>query len=143
MEEVPVLYRTFDFLGFTFKTRLSKGSGGRLQLVFTPSMSRKSIQRVGKRLLELKIHRMVHLHIRKIAEILAPIVRGWINYYKGFNQTGLQRAMRMINLRLLTWVINKYRRYRRKPRKLAWNWLRDKYRCTPDLFVHWQFGFKP
>lgn len=139
----PVLYRTFDFLGFTFKTRLAKGSGGRLQLVFTPSMSRKSIQRVGERLRELKIHRMVHLHVREIAEILAPIVRGWINYYKGFNKTGLQRAMQMINLRLLRWVINKYRRFRRKPRKLAWNWLRDKYRCTPDLFVHWQFGFTP
>lgn len=139
----PVLYRCFDFLGFTFKTRRARGKWGHLQLVFTPSMSKKAIKRVGERLKELKVHRMVHLHVREIAEILAPIVRGWINYYRGFNVTGLKRAMRRVNLKLITWVINKYRRFRRKPRKLAWNWLQDRYKRTPDLFVHWQLGFHP
>lgn len=66
-------YHTLDFLGFTFKTRLARGNRGCLQLVFTPGMSRKSIQRVGERLKELKIHRMVHLHVREIVDILAPI----------------------------------------------------------------------
>lgn len=138
-----VHYRSFDFLGFTFKTRRAKAKWGHLQLVFTPSMSRKAIKRVGERLKELKIHRKVHTHIREIAEILNPIVRGWINYYRHFNVTGLKRAMRRVNLKLITWVINKYRRFRRKPRKLAWNWLKDRYKRTPDLLVHWQFGFHP
>jgi len=138
-----VHYRSFDFLGFTFKTRRAKAKWGRLQLVFTPSMSRKAIKRVGERLKELKIHRMVYTHVREIAEILNPIIRGWINYYKQFNVTGLKRAMRMVNLRLIKWVINKYRRFRRKPRKLAWNWLRDVYKQTPNMFPHWQHGFQP
>lgn len=138
-----VQYRSFDFLGFTFKTRRAKAKWGRLTLVFTPSMSRKAIKRVGERLKELKIHRKVYTHIREIAEILNPIVRGWINYYRHFNVTGLKRAMRRVNLKLITWVINKYRRFRRKPRKLAWNWLKDRCKRTPDLFVHWQFGFQP
>ena len=106
-------------------------------------MSKKAIKRVGEKLKELKVHRMVHLHVREIAEILTPIVRGWINYYRGFNDTGLKRAMRRVNLKLITWVINKYRRFRRKPRKLAWNWLQDRYKRTPDLFAHWQLGFHP
>jgi group II intron reverse transcriptase/maturase len=139
----PVLYRCFDFLGFTFKTRRARGKWGHLQLVFTPSMSKKAIKRVGERLRELKIHRMVHLHIREVAKIVAPYIRGWINYYRHFNVTGLKRAMRMVNLRLITWVINKYRRFRRKPRKLAWNWLRDVYKNIPDMFVHWKHGFHP
>jgi RNA-directed DNA polymerase len=138
-----VQYRTFDFLGFTFKTRLARAKWGHLQLVFTPSMSHKAIKRVGERLKELKIHRMVHKHIREIAEILAPVVRGWVNYYSHFNKTGLKRAMRRVNLKLITWVINKYRRFRRKPRKLAWNWLRDVYKQTPDLFPHWKHGYRP
>ncbi len=138
-----VYYRSFDFLGFTFKTRRAKAKWGHLQLVFTPSMSRKAIKRVGERLKELKIHRMVYTHVREIAEILNPIVRGWINYYRHFNVTGLKRAMSRVNLKLITWVINKYRRFRRKPRRLAWNWLRDRFKRTPDLFVHWQFGFHP
>ena len=139
----PVLYRTFDFLGFTFKTRRARGKWGHLQLVFTPSMSKKAIKRVGERLRELKIHRMVHFNIQKLSEILAPYLRGWINYFGHFNVTGLKRAMRLLNLRLIKWVINKYRRYRRKPRKLAWNWLGNIYKCYPNLFVHWAYGFHP
>lgn len=138
-----VLYRSFDFLGFTFKTRLARTKRGRFQLVFTPSMSRKAIKRVGENLIEMKIKRMVHMTIHKIAEILNPKIRGWINYYKHFNVTGLKRAMRMVNLRLVKWVVNKYRRFRRKPRKLAWNWLRDVYKQIPNLFPHWQYGFQP
>ena len=139
----PVMYRCFDFLGFTFKTRRARGKWGHLQLVFTPSMSRKSIKRVGDKLKELKLSRMVHLNIQKIAEIIAPKLRGWINYFGHFNKTGLKRAMRLLNLRLIRWVINKYRRYRRKPRKFAWNWLGHIYKCYPNLFVHWKYGFHP
>ena len=139
----PVLYRSFDFLGFTFKTRRARGKWGHLQLVFTPGMSKKAIKRVGERIRELKIHRMVHFNIQKLSEILAPYLRGWINYYGHFNRTGLQKAMRLLNLRLIKWVINKYRRYRRNPRKLAWNWLTNIYKCFPNLFVHWTYGFHP
>ena len=71
-------------------------------------MGRKAIKRVGEKLKELKIYRMVHKHIRDVAEILAPVVRGWINYYNGFNVSGLKRAMRRVNLKLITWVINKF-----------------------------------
>lgn len=138
-----VLYHSFDFLGFTFKTRLARAKWGHLQLVFTPSMSKKAINRTGEILRELKISRMVHLNIQGIAVKLASKIRGRINYFAHFNKAGLAKAMRLVNLRLIKWVINKYRRYRRKPRKLAWNWLGNIYKCYPNLFVHWMYGFRP
>jgi hypothetical protein len=103
----------------------------------------KAIKRVGGQLIEMKIKSMVHMTMHKIAEILNPKIWEWINYYKHFNVTGLKRAMCMVNLRLIKWVINKYRRFRKKPRKLAWNLLRDVYKRIPDLFPHWQHGFQP
>jgi group II intron reverse transcriptase/maturase len=136
-------YKRFDFLGFTFKTRRVRGKWGHLQLVFTPSMSKKAISRTGEMLRELKISRMVHVNIQKIGEILAPKLRGIIRYFGFVNKTGLKRAMRLVNLRLIKWVINKYRRYRRKPRILAWRWLQNIYKCYPNLFVHWEYGFRP
>jgi group II intron reverse transcriptase/maturase len=136
-------YKSFDFLGFTFKTRRTRGKWGHLQLVFTPSMRNKAIQRTGEMLRDLKISRMVHLRIQDLAEILAPKIRGRINYFGHFNKTGLKRAMRLINLRLIKWVINKYRRYRRKPRILAWRWLQDIYSKYPNLFEHWKYGYRP
>jgi group II intron reverse transcriptase/maturase len=136
-------YKSFDFLGFTFKTRRTRGKWGHMQLVFTPSMRQKAISRTGEMLKHLKINRMVHINIQKIAEILAPKLRGIIQYYGHFNKTGLKRAMRLVNLRLIKWVINKYRRYRRKPRILAWRWLQNIYKCYPNLFVHWEYGYRP
>lgn len=138
-----VHYKTFDFLGFTFKTRRARAKWGHLQLVFTPSMSGKAVKRIAEVLRETKMHRMVHLTIQDLAIMLAPKLRGWINYYGWFNRTGLKRAMRLLNLRLLKWVLNKYRRFRRKPRKLAWDWLRDVKKHYPNLFIHWQYGFNP
>jgi len=89
----------------------------------------------------MKVHRMVHLTIQDLAIMLAPKLRGWINYCGWFNLTGLKRAMRLLKLRLLKWLLNRYRRFRRKPRKLAWDWLRDVKKHYPNLFIHWQYGF--
>lgn len=138
-----VKYNSFDFLGFTFKTRRTRGKWGHLQLVFTPSMSIKAIKRVAQKLCELKVHRWVQLNIRQVAERLAPQIRGWIRYFGKFNKTGLKRAMRLLHHRLLKWVINKFRRFRRKPRKYAWNWLRKVCKDYPLMFEHWVYGFRP
>lgn len=139
----PVLYRCFDFLGFTFKTRRARGKWGHLQLIFTPSMSSKAMKGVGERLKALKIHRMVHLDLQGISNIISSHVRGWINYFGHVNKSGLKSAMRLLNLRLIKWVINKHRRFRRKPRKFAWDWLTNVYKSYPNLFVHWTYGFHP
>jgi RNA-directed DNA polymerase len=138
-----VKYHSFDFLGFTFKTRRTRGKWGHLQMVFTPSMSQKAINRVVDELGKLRLHRKVHLHIADLANLVRAKVSGWIRYFGKVNKTGLKRAMRHLNLRLIKWVINKYRRFRRKPRVLAWNWLRGVYQHFPNLFTHWQYGFRP
>jgi RNA-directed DNA polymerase len=138
-----VKYQSFDFLGFTFKTRRTKAKWGRMQLVFTPSMSAKALKKVVEKLRDLKLHRMVHLRINEMAPILAPLLRGWIHYFGKFNKRGIKCAMRLLNMRLLKWVINKYRRFRRKPRKLAWDWLQKVCRDFPNLFEHWKHGFQP
>jgi len=138
-----IKYCSFDFLGFTFKTKRTRAKWGHLQLVFTPSMSNKAVKRVSDRLKELKVHRWVGMNIRQVSEKLAPQIRGWLHYFGRFNKTGLKRAMRLLHFRLLKWVINKYRRFRRKPRILAWNWLRKVCQDYPLLFEHWKYGFHP
>lgn len=83
-----VKYNSFDFLGFTFKTRRTRGKWRHMRLVFTPSMSIKANKRVAQKLCELKVHRWVQLNIRQVAERLAPQIRGWIRYFGKFNKTG-------------------------------------------------------
>jgi RNA-directed DNA polymerase len=136
------VYSSFDFLGFTFKPRIVR-VGGTFQMGFTPSISRKSQKRICEGLFKLKIHRMVHLTIDRIAVILKSKIRGWINYFGKFRRSDMHGLFRTLNFRLAQWVRNKYRRFRRKHWYFAYKWLVDVSKSFPNLFVHWDYGFRP
>jgi RNA-directed DNA polymerase len=136
------VYRSFDFLGFTFKPRIVR-VGGIIQMGFTPSISRKSQKRINEDCFKLKIHRMTHLTLDKIADILRSKTRGWINYYGKFRRSDMHGVFRTLNFRLALWVRNKYRRFGRKRISFAHKWLVDVSKHFPTMFVHWEYGFLP
>lgn len=138
-----VHYVTFDFLGFTFKPRMVKGYFGNFHLGFTPSISCKSQKHIHQTLFKLKLHRMVHLRLPDLAGIIADKVRGWIQYYGKVRMSELHHIFRFLNMRLAKWIRNKYRRFRRKHWFYAYKWLQETAKHYPNLFVHWQYGFKP
>lgn len=136
-------YNQFDFLGFTFKPRWVKGKWGRYHLGFTPAISNKRRKRIGQTLYKMKIHRMVQFSIQDIANLLAPKIRGWINYYGKFRFSEMRKVFRVLNYRLMLWVRNKYRRFRKKIKTHAFRWLSNIAKHYPYLFLHWQYGFLP
>ena len=136
-------YLQFDFLGFTFKPRWVKGWLGKWHLGFTPAISNKRRKRIGQTLYKLKIHRMVHLSLQDIAILLEPKIRGWINYYGKFRFSEMRKVFRVLNYRLMMWVRNKYRRFRRKIKTHAFRWLSNTAKHYPNLFLHWKYGFRP
>jgi group II intron reverse transcriptase/maturase len=135
-------YQKFDFLGFTFKPRMVKDKG-RTFLSVTPSISQKNTKRISEECYKLKLHRMVHLTLDKLATILEAKTKGWIYYYGKFRMSGLRRAFRVLNMRLAQWVRNKYRRFRRKHWYYAYKWLKETSKDFPNMFVHWKYGFRP
>ena len=136
------VYRSFDFLGFTFKPRIVR-VGSIIQMGFTPSISRKSQKRINEECFKLKIHRMTHLTLDKIAEILRSKTRGWINYFGKFRRSDMHGVFRTLNFRLALWVRNKYRRFGRKRISFAYKWLVEASKHFPTMFVHWEYGFLP
>lgn len=137
-----VYYQKFDFLGFTFKPRVIK-ERGKLKLGFTPAISQKNIQRIGAELFKLGIHRWVYFPLSKIAEVLNPKLRGWINYYSKFRKSELRKLFRVVNFRLSKWVRNKYRKFRRRKWYNAYNYLQGVATSYPNMFEHWKHGFLP
>jgi RNA-directed DNA polymerase len=135
-------YVTFDFLGFTFKPRIVR-SNGKLHLGFTPAISKKAQKVLAEKFFELKLHRMVHLQLTQLAEILADKLRGWFNYYGKFRMSEMRFIMRVLNFRLVRWVKNKYKRFRNKHWYNAYLWLRDTSKKYPTIFEHWKMGFSP
>ena len=136
------VYRSFDFLGYTFKPRIVKVRGI-IQMGFSPGISRKSQKRINEGCYKLKLHRMVHLTLDKIAIILRSKTRGWISYFGKFRRSDMHGVFRTLNFRLARWVRNKYRRFRRKRRSFAYKWLVEVSKNFPNLFVHWEYGFLP
>jgi len=133
----------FDFLGYTFKTRIVK-ERGKIKLGFSPAMSMKNISRISKELYQLKIHRWVQFSINKIAQLLALKIKGWINYYAKFRMSEMRKLFRVLHMRLTQWVRNKYRRFRRKHWYSAYKYLQGICKDYPNLFVHWQYeSFRP
>ena len=135
-------YQKFDFLGFTFKPRIIK-ERGKIKLGFTPAISQKNIARIGDELFRLKIHRWVHFPISRIAKVLNPKIRGWLNYYSKFRKSELRKLFRVVNLRLTKWVRNKYRKFRRRHWYFAFKYLQGISYKFPYLFEHWKYGFQP
>lgn len=136
-------YVKFDFLGFAFQPRWVKGWLGKWHLGFTPAISNKRRKRIGQTLYKMKIHRMVQFSLQDIANRLEPKIRGWINYYGKFRFSEMRKVFRVLNYRLMMWVRNKYRRFRKKIKTHAFRWLSNIAKSFPNLFLHWHYGFLP
>ncbi|MDL5515109.1 group II intron reverse transcriptase/maturase [Arenibacter sp. M-2] len=131
-------YQKFDFLGFTFKPRTVRVRGKQV-LGFTPAISQKSTSRIASELRKRDIHRWVQLPLGKIAELLRPKIRGWVNYYGKFRLSDMRKLFRILHIRLVKWIRNKYRRFKRKEWVYAYRYLQKVSRCYPNLFYHWQY----
>ena len=80
--------------------------------------------------------------LEEFAAIVNPIVRGWLNYYGRLFRSELGPVLRRINVYLVRWAMNKYKRLRSRPRR-ARAWLVAAYWRQPELFEHWRAGMRP
>ena len=131
--------RSFDFLGFTFKPRCCKTVDGRLVTSFVPAMSKKKQVSVMEELRTLAIPQWTRKSLKDIADILAPKLRGWINYYGRFRPSEMAMVFSNLNARLAKWANKKFKL--RSPAK-GYYWVKRRWKQNPSLFVHWERGFK-
>jgi hypothetical protein len=89
-----------------------------------------------------RLNRRSNRTLEEFAAIVNPIVRGWLNYYGRFFRSVLSPVLRRINVYLVRWALNKYKRLRGHPAR-ARAWLVGVYWREPDLFEHWRAGLRP
>jgi group II intron reverse transcriptase/maturase len=129
---------SFDFLGFTFKPRESKTRDGVLFWGYSPGVSSKSLKRMNADLKTL--HRLIGLTVYDLAALLAPKLRGWINYYGSVRKSALANFFNNLNSRIAKWASRKYKIISRWE---SFAWLIRISKMQPTLFEHWKFGFLP
>jgi RNA-directed DNA polymerase len=132
----------FDFLGYSFKSRLLKSSRGDLFVGFSPAISDTAVRAISQTIRRWRIHNRSDASLEDLAADINPQVQGWCNYYGKFYRTAMMPVLKHINEFLVKWAMRKYKRMHRKQMQ-ARRWLAILYRERPDLFAHWKFGAVP
>ena len=80
--------KNFDFLGFTFRPRVSMSRVSKTLLTgFSPAISKKSVKKIHETIRSWKLTSKVSMSISELAALVNPVIQGWINYYSKFNKT--------------------------------------------------------
>ena len=130
---------SFDFLGYTFRPRLSKNKLGENFVNFTPAMSKMAGKKIREEIRSWKIHLRSDKNITDLARMFNAHVQGWVNYYGRYYKSAMYPSLRNIERFLIRWVMRKYKRYRGHQRR-AKQWLGRVRKREPKLFVHWRLG---
>lgn len=137
----------FDFLGYSFRPRLSKGppSGGRgaYFVNFSPAVSNKAAAKMRQEIRRWRLHLWSGDSLDELARMRNPIIRGWINYYGRYYKSALNPVFNQLDRALVKWATRKYKRLRGHQRR-ATHWLGRVAQQEPRLFAHWQMlGLRP
>jgi RNA-directed DNA polymerase len=129
----------FDFLGYTFRPRLSKDRYGKFFVGFLPAVSDGAAKSMRRTIRSWRIHRMTDKSIKDLACMFNPIIRGWINYYGQFYKSALYPILNQLNGALQRWAMRKYKKLRRRKRR-AFYWLGRIAKQMTYLFAHWRLA---
>ena len=135
-------HESFDFLGYTFRPRLSKNRFGKHFLNFSPAVSGEAAKRMRREIRSWRLHLRADKTLTDLALMFNATLQGWINYYGRFYKSMLYPTFRHLNEILVRWAAGKYKRLRRH-RARARRFLADVARRQPGLFAHWRLGVRP
>jgi RNA-directed DNA polymerase len=132
---------SFDFLGYTFKTRWCKDKGGNLQEVFTPAVSKNATKSFREKVRAV-CKGSSNWSIEELATKLNPIVRGWCNYFGAYRKSEIQKELYYTNYAIALWYRRNHKRMKGSLHR-TWGYLANKAKHEPTLFAHWLMGKVP
>ena len=128
---------SFDFLGFTFRPRLSKNRWGKFFVNFSPAVSNKATKAIRQEVRRWKLHLRSDKALDDLARMFNAVIHGWVNYYSAFYQSALYPTLRHIDRKLMLWATRKFKRLKGHKRQ-AMHWLERIARLNTQLFAHWR-----
>ena len=141
-ESIVYPIRCFDFLGYTFRRRLSFNSKTKQGFVsFLPAISNSAKNSIRNTIREWRLTRKTTLSIEEIAKQTNPQVRGWMNYCGKFHRSELTMLLFQIERHLRRWAQRKFATNTGKTSKeRARRYVGSVFKHKPKLFIHWQYG---
>jgi len=129
-------HTSFDFLGYTFRPRMSRNRRGKYFVNFSPAMSDKAAKLIRSKVKQWKWNLRPGDSLEDLARECNAKIRGWIVYYGRYYYSALVKVLQHIDYRLMLWAAHKYKRLKGRPQK-AKAWLNEVINRDPFLFAHW------
>jgi len=127
---------SFDFLGYTFRPRLSKNRWGKTFVNFSPAMSAKAGKAIRQEVRSWNLQNRSDKSLYDLAHMFNAKIRGWVNYYGAFYKSALYPTLRQIDRKLVLWLTRKHKRLQGHRRRAS-HWLARVARKEMHLFAHW------
>lgn len=128
---------SFTFLGFTFRLRAAKTREGLVFSNILPAVSKEALLKMNQIIKrEWKLGLRSDLSLQGIADMINPVIRGWINYYGKFYKSELRKMARYLNHSLARWASRKFKNLHKR-KSACFDLLMKIYAKTPTMFVHW------
>ena len=132
----------FDFLGYTFRSRLVRNSKqGDLFTGFSPAVSKSAQKSMRAKTKSFRLYKRSELSLEEISIKFNPTLRGWLNYYGKFNPSEMSSVWRHFNNTLVAWAMGKYKRFRGLKTRAA-KFIKGIADKQPSLFAHWHAGMQ-
>lgn len=132
--------KAFDFLGYTFRTRLCKNTKrNSMFLSFTPAVSKTAMKSMRATTKKFNLRNRTDLSLDDIARWYNPVLRGWISYYGKYSRSALYPVFRHFNLTLVAWAMRKHKRFRQRKTRAS-KFMEGISMRQPGLFAHWRNG---
>jgi len=132
---------SFDFLGYTFRRRYVKSKNGNFFNTFSPAVSKEASQRFRNKIKEIR-RGCKTISLESLAEIMNPVIRGWMNYFMVFGSREARKEVDYVNKTLVQWIKRKFK-VTQKSNGKAWRMLARLAKSQPKLFCHWEKGIVP
>jgi len=126
----------FDFLGYTFRPRLSRRRRDTFGVSFSPAASDKALKAIRHTVRSWRLHERSDKTLDDLARMFNADIRGWINYYGCYYKSALYPTLRHIDRILARWAHRKFKSLRRHRRRTQ-QWVARIARRQPLLFAHW------
>jgi RNA-directed DNA polymerase len=129
---------SFDFLGYTFKSRSAKRKDGTPFMTFAPAISGKAAKSIRQQIRRMRFHLRSDLSFHDIAKMINVKASAWVAYYGRFRPSEAARVLFHIDRYLVRWATRKYKHLRRAPRR-AGRVLAGIKKTRPGLLAHWRW----
>ena len=128
--------KKFDFLGFTFKPQSLPSQHGGMYTAFVSTISQAAQSRILTGWKQMKWHLRSELTLQDIANRVNIQMRGIIRYYGKFGLWTLEKLIYRFELRLVRWVLKKYRKLNGNYIQ-AYRWIKEMKVSYPGMFYYW------